>query len=309
MSKFIIIKKNKVLSYILTFLILFVLVSSTYFFVKDSASIQTITPLTSKNDTDFDLNGDGESDKFEISKESNSYILNIKIKDKNYSLVNRYGSKLLGDSLSKWPMKVDMIDLSRNNIPEVIARLSKDKTPINYVFSWNGSEFINTFVSNDNIIGILDSNNNKTPRLLSLSSSKGDESTKGFMFLGEYLKDITFSKPKVPGLSSIQGFIDIIEAPYELSEAPNIFTSNIKSTELATLWGLDKENFRYSFQNGYFTDFKWDTNGNSLGINWILSFECVKNTNDSSSVKELVLYLTVQEDGYGSLKISSIKKL
>lgn len=309
MSKFIIIKKNKILSYIITFLILFVLLSSTYFFLKDDASIQTITPLTFKNDANFDLNGDGENDKFEISKESNSYILNIKSKDKNYSLVNKDGSKLLGDSIAKWPMKIDIINLSRNNIPEVIARVSKDQTPINYIFSWNGSEFINTFVSNDNIIGILDSNNNKTPRLLSLSSSKGDESTKGFMFLGEHLKDITFSKPKVPGLSAIQGFIDIIEAPYELSEAPNIFTSNIKSSELAILWGLDKETSRYSFQNGYFTDFKWDTNGNTLGVNWILSFECFKSAIDSPPAKELVLYLTVQEDGYGSIKISSVKKL
>lgn len=309
MARFIIIKKNVVLSYIINFLILFVVILSTYFFLTNNNSIETFTPITSKNYTDFDLDGDGENDKIEISKENNSYILNIKSKDKTYSLVNKDGSNLLGDSLIKWPIKVNIIDLSRNNIPEIIVQLSKDKSPVNYVFSWNGSKFVNTFVSADNIIGILDSNNNKTPKLLSLSSSKGDGSTKSSLFLGDNIKDITFSKIKVPGLSAIQGFIDVIEAPYELSEAPNIFTSNIDSTELSILWGLDKDNTRYSFQNGYFSDFKWDSNGNVLGVNWTLSFESVKNTNDSSPVKELLLYLSVEDDGYGSLKISSIKKI
>lgn len=309
MSRFIIIKKNTILSFIITFLILFVVTLSTYFFLANNTTVETFTPVTSKNYIDFDLDGDGEKDKIEISKENNSYILNIKSKDKTYSLLTKDGSTLLGDSISKFPIKVNIMDLSRNNIPEIIVQLSKDKSPINYVFSWNGSNFVNTFVSTDNILGILDSNNNKTPKLLSLSSSKGDGSTKGFIFLGDNLKDITFSKQKVPGLSPIQGFIDIIEAPYELSEAPNLFTPNIDSSELAILWGLDKDNTRYSFQNGYFTDFKWDSNGNVLGVSWTLSFESVKNTNDSSPAKELLLYLTVQDDGYGSLKISSIKKI
>lgn len=309
MSRFIIIKKNTILSFIITFLILFVVTLSTYFFLANNTTVETFTPVTSKNYIDFDLDGDGEKDKIEISKENNSYILNIKSKDKTYSLLTKDGSTLLGDSISKFPIKVNVMDLSRNNIPEIIVQLSKDKSPINYVFSWNGSNFVNTFVSTDNILGILDSNNNKTPKLLSLSSSKGDGSTKGFIFLGDNLKDITFSKQKVPGLSPIQGFIDIIEAPYELSEAPNLFTPNIDSSELAILWGLDKDNTRYSFQNGYFTDFKWDSNGNVLGVSWTLSFESVKNTNDSSPAKELLLYLTVQDDGYGSLKISSIKKI
>lgn len=308
MSRFIIIKKNIVLSYIISFLILFVVVLSTYFFLTDTNSITVFTPITSSNHADFDLDGDGEKDKIDISKENNNYILNIKSKDKTYQLINKDGSNLLGDSLIKWPIKVNIMDLSRNNIPEIIVQLSKDNLPINYVFSWDGSKFINTFISNDNIIGMLDSNNNKTPKLLSLSSSKGDESTKGFIFLGNNLKDISFSKPKISGLSSIQAFIDTIEAPYELAEAPNIFTPNIDSTELSILWGLDKDNTRYTFQNGYFTDFKWDSNGNILGVNWALSFESIKNSNDSSPAKELLFYLSVEDDGYGSLKISSIKK-
>lgn len=308
MSRFIIIKKNIVLSYIISFLILFVVVLSTYFFLTDTNSITVFTPITSSNHSDFDLDGDGEKDKIDISKENNNYILNIKSKDKTYQLINKDGSTLLGDSLIKWPIKVNIMDLSRNNIPEIIVQLSKDNLPINYVFSWDGSKFINTFISNDNIIGMLDSNNNKTPKLLSLSSSKGDESTKGFIFLGNNLKDISFSKPKISGLSSIQAFIDTIEAPYELAEAPNIFTPNIDSTELSILWGLDKDNTRYTFQNGYFTDFKWDSNGNILGVNWALSFESIKNSNDSSPAKELLFYLSVEDDGYGSLKISSIKK-
>lgn len=309
MSKFIIIKKNSILSYIISLLILFVFISSIYFYFTKDKYIETFTPVSYKNNTSFDLNGDGEKDEIEISKENNSYIINIKSKDKTYPLTNKDNLALLGDSVAKWPIKIDILDISRNNIPEIIVRLSKDKTPINYIFSWNGVNFINTFTSNDNIIGILDSNNNKTPKLLSLSSSKGDGSTKGYIFFEDKLKDITFSKPKVQGLSVIQSFIDIIEAPYELSEAPNIFSSDIDSNELAILWGLDKDNSRYSFQNGYFTDFEWDKDGNVLGINWTLSFENTKNVHDSTPAKELLLYLTVKFDGYTSLKISSIKKI
>lgn len=309
MSKFIIIKKNKVLSYIIALLISFVFLSSYYFFATQDNAIETIVPITSKNNISFDLNGDGENDKLDISKESNSYILKVESRNKFYPLVSNDGSTLLGDSIGKWPVKLNVVDLSRNNIPEIIVQLSKENIPINYIFIWDGSKFINVFSSNDNIIGILNSSNNKTPELLSLSSSKGDDSIRSFIFLGNKLKDITFSKLKLPGLSVIQEFIDLIEAPYELSEPPNIFTSNIDSTELSILWGLDKAETRYSFQNGYFTDFKWDSNGNTTGITWTLSFEANKNSIDSTPAKELLLNLIIEDNGYGSLKISSIKKL
>lgn len=309
MTRFIIVKKDKVFSFIIALLISFVFISSYYFFITQNNAIETLTLINQKNTIEFDFDGDGENDKLEIVKENNNYILKIECKGETYTLTTSENSILLGDSISKWPIKLNFLDISRDNIPEIIIQLSKENHPVNYIFTWDNSKFTNVFSSTDNIVGVLNSNNNKSPELLSLSSSKGDDSIKSFILSGNTLKDITFSKLKVPGLSVIQSFIDVIEAPYELSELPNIFTPTININDLPILWGLAKDKIRYSFQNGYFTDFKWDSNGNVTGITWSISFEANQNSETSLPAKELLFSLKVEDDGYGSLKISSIKKL
>lgn len=305
MTKFIIIKKNLLFSNILKFLIVFSLLLISFLFLFERKSIMT---FSSNNDNLFyDFDGDGSDESVEILKEKNKYLISVSNSKSEYILTDLDNSKYLGDFTKKWPLKIDLIDLSRDNIPEIIVRTSIDNQPINYIFSWNGKGFSNILTTTDNILGILDSNNNRSLKLFTLPSRKGDSSSKSYMFLGNEVKDITFANLKVPSLSSIQKFIDIIEAPYNLEETPNIFSINIPKDELSKLWHLNKDSYRYSFQNGYFIDTNWNSSLSPSKLTWLLSFDVINYKDDSILPKELLIYVSVSEDNYKELKISSIK--
>lgn len=313
MSKFIVIKKKTIFSSLIVFLLTISFIFSIYYISKDNTnnkgSSTTLATIDINKGTSLDFNGDGQEETLEVILENNTYVVKIKTSSKDYILYPSDSTKLIGEFKSSCPLKINILDLSRNGIPEIIIRTFKDNKPINYVFTWNKDSFINIFTSSDNILGILDSKNSKTPKILSLSSSEGDSSTHSYIFNGNKLKDTTFSKTNVPNLNLVQSFIDLIEAPYELSDTPDIFSSTIDSNDLAILWSLDKTVYNYAFQNGYFQDISWDDSGSITSINWCLSFEKAKKLDSLDNSKELLIYLTLEKDPYNELKISTIKKV
>ena len=309
MAKFIVVKKN----FILSSLVALVVICTLFFsFYKLNRNIKTATTflstLTNGDGITQDFDGDGENETIEIQKEKGYYIIKIKGKNKELTLKDKNDCETIASICNNWPLKIDVLDLSRDGIPEIIVRGSKDNLPVNYIFTWKNENFHNIYSSTDNILGILDSTNSRTPKFLSLSSSKGDNSTNAYIFNGDVLKDISFSKPIVPGLNSVQSFIDLIQVQYEISDPPNIFTSEIPSNELSLLWNLDKETYRYDFQNGYFHDVSWDESGEVLSLTWCLSFQQVKIQDPDNNKKEALIYITVKKDDYKNFKISSIKK-
>ncbi|ATD55659.1 hypothetical protein [Clostridium chauvoei] len=309
MAKFIVIKKKLTLSSLILLGVLLTLSFSFYKLNKNAEVIATFSnSLSNGEDITQDFDGDGEKETIEILKEKEYYIVKIKGKNKEFTLRSKDGSEELISLSNSWPIKINTFDLSRDGLPEIIIRGSKNNSTINYIFTWQNNDFYNIYTSNDNILGIFDSTNSKTPRILSLSSSKGDTSTSSYIFNGDKLKDISFSKPIVPGLGSVQSFVDLIQAQYEISDPPDIFSPNISSSELSLLWNLDKENYRYDFQNGFFHDVNWDDNGEILSMTWCLSFQEVKIQDPDNTKKELIIYLTIQKDDYKEFKISSIKK-
>lgn len=310
MSKFIVIKKKNIFLSLLVSLMFIIFSFSFYYLCKDKKNIQsTISNISTNEEILLDFNGDGEKETLEVKKEKNTYVVKVKSSSKDYILHPDDDSKILGEYNSSWPLNVTALDLSRDGIPEIIIRTFKYNKSINYIFTWDKNNFSNVYTSSNNILGILDSNNSRTPKILSASSSGGDSSTNSYIFNGKILKDTTFSKTNIPNLNLIQSFIDLIEATYELSDPPDIFSSSIDSNELKLLWNLNKDTYNYAFQNGYFYDSNWDDNGNLTKINWSLSFEEVKKSASSNDTKELLLYLTIENNSYNELKISTIKKI
>ena len=315
MYKFIVVKKKNIFSYLL---ILIVSICSFYYlwqYKKDigstASTISSNISILKSSDIEIllDFNGDGEKETLEVKREKNTYVVKIKTPSKDYILNPSDNSKIIGEYNPSLPLKINTLDISRDGIPEIIIRTSKNNKPTNYIFTWNKNDFLNIYTSSSNIFGILDSKNSRTPRILSASSSKGDSSTNSYILTEKQLKDTTFSKSTIPNLNLIQSFIDLIQAPYELSDVPDIFSSFIDSTELSLLWNLNKDSYNYTFQNGYFYDTSWDDSGNITTINWFLSFEEIKKIDSPDNKKELLLYLTLEKDSYNHLKISTIKKI
>jgi len=192
--------------------------------------------------------------------------------------------------------------------PEIIIQGSKNNKCISYLFHWNKKKFDLIFSNNNNIFGILDCKNSKTPMCYSISSSEGLTSLNSFMLINDTTLDTSKETLTLPSLDSVTHFIDLIEMPYVLDDIPDIFTSSIDKENLSLLWNLDKENYSYSFQNAFFYDYKWTDSGEPTSIRWRLSFEKSNLKGQENDKTELILLIDLEKDA-SSYKINSIQKV
>ena len=82
----------------------------------------------------------------------------------------------------------------------------------------NGEEFTNILTTNDKHNWNIDSINNKSSKFFFYSK---EILLPRIYLLDNKIKDISFANTKIPSFH-IQKFIDVIEAPYDLS-TPDIF--------------------------------------------------------------------------------------
>ncbi|MGV1059418.1 hypothetical protein ACQR24_01035 [Clostridium perfringens] len=274
----------KHLSFITIILISFILI----FTFKDNSTKSVINENTIKESVKSDLNGDGKEDclYIELGNE-NKYILNATINEKSYELTPNKTINSLGNFSPSRPITLNLLDLDRNNIPEIIVQSSEENSSIQHLFKWTGNEFEDIFYSTNNILGVVDSNNCKTPKILSFSLGDSKENIQKYMLLNKKFKNISYDTVEPTGLYSIISFIDIISLNYEISELPNIFATYIPKEDLSQIWRLEKESYYYDFQDAFFRDIDWNTNGEVTNSSWILNFNKIpkENPNNKSQVK------------------------
>ncbi|MDR3596391.1 hypothetical protein [Clostridium sp.] len=306
----ILIIKKKLLINLLLYLIVAITLSAViiYFTSIKYKSIQTISPVNISQTPPIDLTGDGQKDSLQLSNAENKIDLNITCSNDSFSLSNQIKDKTLFNTNTHWEPKIYLHDISRDNIPEIILQGSKNNKSACYVFHWNKKNFALVYSSNNNIFGILDCKNSKTPQCYSLSSSEGLSSLNSFMLINDYTLDTSKENSSVPSLDSVTNFINIVELPYILDNLPDIFTSAIDKENLSLLWSLDKDNYSYSFQNGFFYDYKWTQSGEPYAIRWRLSFEKSNLKGTLSNKTEFILIIDLEKTG-STYKINSIQKV
>ena len=274
----------KHLSFITIILISFILI----FTFKDNSTKSVINENTIKESVKSDLNGDGKEDclYIELGNE-NKYILNATINEKSYDLTPNKTINSLGNFSPSRPITLNLLDLDRNNIPEIIVQSSEENSSIQHLFKWTRNGFEDIFYSTNNILGIVDSNNGKTPKILSFSLGDSKENIQKYMLLNKKFKNISYDTVEPTGLYSIISFIDIISLNYEISELPNIFATYIPKEDLSQIWRLEKESYYYDFQDAFFRDIDWNNNGEVTNSSWILNFNKIpkENPNNKSQVK------------------------
>lgn len=297
-------KKNTLITLIIIFfLIIIITIINIYW-----QNTETLSNNLLENIPEYDFDCDGENDEVTIISTNSTY--SIKIKNSTGEILlksNEFDYSLL-DITSSCSINISYIDLNRNKIPELIISGFKNNKPTFYIFQWLDNTFKEILFSQNNILGILDYNNSRTPKIFTTNSSTGDKGTNSYILNPNSLKDISFSKQSIPSLGNIQTLINIIEADYELDDAPDIFTSSIPSEELGILWNLDKSTYHYSFQRGYFYDISWDNSGKATSIYWVLSFEKINFIDSNNPPKELTMYVKVNLEELDEYKISSIIK-
>ena len=298
-------KKN-----IITFIILFFLIGISIITIINTylQNTETLSNNLLENIPEYDFDCDGENDELTIISTNSTY--SIKIKNSTGEILlksNEFDYSLL-DITSSCSINISYIDLNRNKIPELIISGFKNNKPTFYIFQWLDNTFKEILFSQNNILGILDYNNSRTPKVFTTNSSTGDKGTNSYILNSNSIKDISFSKQSIPSLGNIQTLINLIEADYELDDAPDIFTSYIPSEELGILWNLDKSTYRYSFQKGYFYDISWDNLGKATSIYWVLSFEKFNFIDSNNAPEELTIHVKVNLEEVDEYKISSIIK-
>jgi hypothetical protein len=268
-------------------------------------SANVFNPIDIDKNNQIDLTGDGKKDILTVISKNNFNDIEINSNNKTYYLSSLCDNNTLSSDSSCWPLSIYIKNLSRSTYPQIIVQGSKDNKPITYVFTWNTNDFINILTSDKNILGITNSNCNRTPEFYNINSFNSTSSFTSFMFINNELLDITKDAKTPPSIDAIQTFIDLIQKNYEVDTLPNIFNDNMPKTELALLWNLDKENNTYSFQNGFFYDESTDNEGNITSIKWRLNFEkYIKDKNDSYK-SQMTIHITCNGTSDGSFKISS----
>ena len=306
MFNFITVKKNTFIAFII--IIFIICVSITTIINTYSKNTETLSNKSLENNKEYDFDSDGENDQLTIISPNSTYSIKIKNSIGEILLKSNEFDYSLLDITSSCNINISYIDLNRNKIPELIISGFKNNKPTFYIFQWKDNTFQEVLFSQNNILGILDYNNSRTPKIYITNSTTGDKGTNGYILNANSIKDITFSNPTIPSLGNIQTLINLIEADYELDDAPDIFTAYIPSEELGILWNLDKSTYGYSFQKGYFYDISWDDSGRATSIYWILSFEKVNFIDSDSSPKELTMYVKAELEESDEYKISSIIK-
>lgn len=281
----------------------------TFFFLKSKypVSQNVIYSVTPSKNQNYDLTGDGSKDSFQLLSNENKLDFNIKSSGEEFYLSKEIDDKILFTKSIHWTPRIFMHDLSRDNIPEIIMTGCKNNKSIYYIFSWDSNNFNLVSSGNNNILGILNCKNSKTPQCFSLSSSSAGTSLDSFMIINHEQLNTKCSNFTIPSLDTVLKFINLIELSYDLDELPDIFTTDINKEELSICWTLNKNDYSYSFQNGFFYDYEWNDYNEPITLKWLLSFEKSKLAGKDSDKEELNIFLNVTKKD-SLFKISDIQK-
>ncbi|MBK5243036.1 VCBS repeat-containing protein [Clostridium sp.] len=307
--------KKKFIYYALVIIAFAIALNSFLFFTNNS--INTFNIIDETKMLQSDLTGDGTKDILYIKTDTDKYYIQINSGDKSYYLDPSKKIKTVGNYYTQWPMRLTLMDISRNKVPEIftqasIEESSRNNKPIQHVFFWNGEKFDDIFCSNNNILGFVDSKNNKTPKVLSGNIKEGKINFMSYILIKNSLKPFDYNYIyNYMGKDTVLGFINLMTSfPMEkLNISKNIFAPGLSGNDISLLNDLSSRKVYFNFQDAVFKDSNWDKNGNANEILWTLNFRgnnTVGVTETKNYTLELILNLIPNSIDVSTFKITSI---
>lgn len=280
----------------LVILILLIIILFLVFITSKTSS--TSNSIANNKNIKVDFNGDGKYDTLSITQVDNNYLMEAKINDKIFSFKTEQNSPIIQSYYSYWPIRVTLMDVSRNKIPEIFIQGSQKNKPLQRVFIFHDDNFDNILSNSNSILGFIDCKNNKTPKVISGKIQGNNIVFSNYIFLNYKFTNYNYDTNKTfVGKDTIYAFIKLIEGlPQSESYKPNnIFSSDISEEDMSNIGALSGEDNSYVFQDALFKENKCDANGNISEICWTLNFRGKSNT-DNSTVKNYTLDLTLTPD-------------
>jgi hypothetical protein len=307
--------KKKFIYYALVIIVFAVILIFFLFFTNNSISTFNIIDETKMLQSD--LTGDGTKDILYIKADTDKYYIQINSGDESYYLEPSKKIKTVGNYYVEWPMRLTLMDISRDKVPEIFTQASIDETSrnnksIQHAFFWNGEKFDDIFCSNNNILGFVDSKNNKTPKVLSGNIKDGKMNFISYILIKNSLKSFDYNYIyNYMGKDTVLSFINLMTSfPLEkLSISKDLFASSLSGNDISLLNDLSSRKVYFNFQDAVFKDSNWDKNGNANQILWTLNFRGI-NTVGVKETKnytiELILKLIPNNNDVSTFKITSI---
>jgi hypothetical protein len=284
----------------------------TFFLIFRKNSISTFNIVNEPKMIQSDLTGDGIKDILYIKTDIDKYYIQINSEDKSYYLEPSKKISTVGNSNPQWPMRLTLMDISRNKVPEIFTQASQNNKAILHVFLWNGEKFDDIFCSTNNILGFVDSKNNKTPKVLSGNINDGKLNFTSYIFIKNSLKSFDYTyTDNYMGKNTVLNFITLMASlPLsQLNISKELFSPDLNGNDISLLGDLSNKKMHLNFQDAIFKDTNWDKNGNANEILWTLNFKGT-NTSDLKEIKnytiELIVKLLPNNNKDSTFKISSI---
>ncbi|MDP4178710.1 MAG: VCBS repeat-containing protein, partial [Bacillota bacterium] len=283
--------KKKHIYYGIIVLILLILAAILLNIPKDS--IATFSAAVDNQMKRIDLTGDGIEDIVYVKTEDNKYSVEISTNNKNLFLVPDKKLNSLGTYTPYSPLRLTFMDISRDKTPEIFTQAQENNTSVQHAFMYNNGKFCDLMCNTNAILGFVDSNSNKTPKVLSGNINNNNIQLDNYILINNKLEKFTYNfNSSFMGKDSVLSFIRYVESlPYDQNSIPaEAFYSQISGNDLASFGKLSADNCTYKFQNALFMDSKWNKNGDVTEIKWSISFKGTSNI-DAKQIKNRALNL------------------
>ncbi len=114
--------KKKYIYYTLAIIVFITII--TFFLLFRKNSISTFNIVNETKMIQADLTGDGTKDILYIKTEIDKYYIQINSEDKSYYLEPSKKINTVGNYYPQWPMRLTLMDISRNKVPEIFTQAS-----------------------------------------------------------------------------------------------------------------------------------------------------------------------------------------
>lgn len=246
----------------------------------------------------IDLTGDGREDMLYAKNRDNEYFIQVTTKEgQNIILEPSDKINTLGDYCTYWPLRVTVKDVNRDNIPEIFVQSSHKNKPLQHIFLWERDSFKDICCNNNNILGLIDSKNNKTPKIITGKYSNNEINFAHNILVRNNLKSFIYKcESTYLGKDTICHFINSIQNLSNCSKdnfeiLSNIFSSDMDAGSYKCLKNISNETNKLTFQDAFFSDSKYDKNGDIVLISWTLNFNGTCKDTDYNKNYTLLLQL------------------
>lgn len=284
--------------YIYFFILLLIFITIVIIFMVCRSSSPSFNTISNSKKIKADFNGDGKDDILSIVRNGNKYSMKVAIEDKTFNFQTDKNSSVIENYCPYWPIRITLMDISRNKIPEIFVQGSIGNKPVQRIFTFNNNKFDNILSNYNNILGLIDYKNNKTPKVISGKFQEDNMTLSNYIFLNYKFKNYNYDNNSTfMGKDTICTFIKLIQGlPESESYKPkDIFSPNISSQNMSLIGNMSGENNSYIFQDALFMENKCNTNGNTSELSWSLNFKAISKV-DSNIIKNYTINLILVPD-------------